>query len=449
MLKGIKIKGLFNRFNYDIKLKPGGITIITGPNGYGKSTILRIINSISNEALEKIIELPFKQIEVSFTDSEPFLIEKLKESIKINGIKIPIQMINNRYIDEINYVSTRILDNENLYDNEFNRRIYLDNYRNKDNILRNLYMNIKRNIDVKEPFLLNVLANLMTTNKDNKEKNSQVDQIIKCQNILDKVRESIGEIKFIREQRLLEERVVDKNRSSDSRVKIVQVIKEIPDKLLNHIKNVMNEHSNLSSKLDSSYPERLFNSESDLDKTEFEESLKEIVEYQSRLTKYELSEQQNSFNPRFDKTYSKALKVYFSDSKEKFHVFKSLLEKLDAFESIVNDKFNSKKIVISKNFGLKVLDDSNNLLELQQLSSGEQEILVLFFQLIFETNERLLLIDEPEISLHIAWQKELLEDFKKIVRVKNGDVNIIISTHSPQIINNNWNIQIDLGELSV
>ena len=449
MLKGLKIKGLFNRFNYDIKLKSGGITIITGPNGYGKSTILRIINSVSNEPLEKIIEFPFKQIEINFTDAESFLIEKTKESIKINDIKIPIESINNRYLDEINYLTNRVLDIEDMYESDLNRRVYMDKYRNKDSMLRSLYMNIKRNIDVKEPLLLNVLANLINTVKDNKEKNTQIGQIIKCQNALDNARSSIGEIKYIREQRLLEERVVDKNRSMDSRVKIVQVIREIPEKLLNNIKNVMNEHSNLSSKLDSSYPERLFNSESDLDKIEFEESLKEIVEYQNRLTKYELSEQQNSFNPRFDKTYSKALKVYFSDSKDKFHVFKSLLEKLDAFESIVNDKFNSKRIVISKNFGLKVLDDNNNQLELQQLSSGEQEILVLFYQLIFETKERLLLIDEPEISLHIAWQKELLEDFKKIVKVKNGEVNIIISTHSPQIINNNWNIQIDLGELSV
>src|SRR5690606_12264460 len=108
-----------------------------------------------------------------------------------------------------------------------------------------------------------------------------------------------------------------------------------------------------------------------------------------------------------------------------------------------------KRILISKNFGLKVLDDNDNHLELIQLSSGEQEILVLFYQLIFETTEKLLLIDEPEISLNIAWQKELLEDFKKIVQVKNGDVNIVISTHSPQIISNNWGIQIDLGELSV
>lgn len=449
MLKGIKIKGLFNRFNYDIKLKPGGITIITGPNGYGKSTILRIINSISNDSLSKTIEFPFKSIELIFTDSEPFYMEKLKESIKINDIKLPTQSINTRYYDELNNIANRAWENSDLYDYDINRRIYIDNINNRNIIHRNLYPDIMKKYEIKEPFLLNILTDTLSMSKEVKERKTQISQIKSCQNALDNARQNLGEIKYIREQRLLEERVIEKNRNIDSKVKIVQVIKEIPDKLLNQIKNVMNEHSNLSSKLDSSYPERLFNSESDLDKKEFEESLKDIDEYQNRLTKYELSEQQNAFNPRFDKVYSKALKVYFSDSKEKFHVFQSLLEKLDTFESIVNDKFNSKRIVISKNFGLKVMDDNNNQLELQQLSSGEQEILVLFYQLIFETKEKLLLIDEPEISLHIAWQKELLEDFKKIVQVKNGDVNIIVSTHSPQIISNNWSIQIDLGELNV
>jgi len=42
MLKKIKIEGLFNKFNYEIEFKEG-ITILTGPNGYGKTTILKII----------------------------------------------------------------------------------------------------------------------------------------------------------------------------------------------------------------------------------------------------------------------------------------------------------------------------------------------------------------------------------------------------------------------
>ena len=47
MLQRIEIKKLFDQFDYNIELNPEGITILTGPNGYGKTTILRIIHAFS------------------------------------------------------------------------------------------------------------------------------------------------------------------------------------------------------------------------------------------------------------------------------------------------------------------------------------------------------------------------------------------------------------------
>lgn len=83
---------------------------------------------------------------------------------------------------------------------------------------------------------------------------------------------------------------------------------------------------------------------------------------------------------------------------------------------------------------------------MSQLSSGEKQEIILFYKLIFETPENtLLLIDEPEISLHIAWQKKFMDDLYKIIKFKN--LNVIVATHSPQIINHRWENQIDLGEL--
>lgn len=64
----------------------------------------------------------------------------------------------------------------------------------------------------------------------------------------------------------------------------------------------------------------------------------------------------------------------------------------------------------------------------------------------FETDKNLLLlIDEPEISLHILWQKKFMDDLMKVVNM--GQLEVIVATHSPQIINNHWDMQIDLGEL--
>lgn len=46
MIQSIQTNNLFGRFNYNISTKLEGITIITGPNGFGKSTILRIISLV-------------------------------------------------------------------------------------------------------------------------------------------------------------------------------------------------------------------------------------------------------------------------------------------------------------------------------------------------------------------------------------------------------------------
>ena len=80
-----------------------------------------------------------------------------------------------------------------------------------------------------------------------------------------------------------------------------------------------------------------------------------------------------------------------------------------------------------------------------QLSSGEQHQVVLLYELIFKTEKNVLvLIDEPEISLHVAWQKEFLKDLQEIIKIQAMPV--VIATHSPQIIDGNWDLTVDLEE---
>lgn len=84
-------------------------------------------------------------------------------------------------------------------------------------------------------------------------------------------------------------------------------------------------------------------------------------------------------------------------------------------------------------------------MEVTELSSGEQHEIVLFYELLFKVPENsLVLIDEPEISLHIVWQKEFINDMSEIVRMRNFD--ILMATHSPQIVNGNWDITVELAK---
>jgi predicted ATP-binding protein involved in virulence len=56
--------------------------------------------------------------------------------------------------------------------------------------------------------------------------------------------------------------------------------------------------------------------------------------------------------------------------------------------------------------------------------------------------DSLILIDEPELSLHITWQEQFLDDIKQITELSGLDV--LIATHSPQIIGTHWNWTVEL-----
>lgn len=68
------------------------------------------------------------------------------------------------------------------------------------------------------------------------------------------------------------------------------------------------------------------------------------------------------------------------------------------------------------------------------------------YSLLFEIPEgSIVLIDEPEISLHIAWQRKFARDLQKIVELRN--LFAIVATHSVQIVSGNRHIQYDLLNL--
>jgi ABC-type glutathione transport system ATPase component len=79
-----------------------------------------------------------------------------------------------------------------------------------------------------------------------------------------------------------------------------------------------------------------------------------------------------------------------------------------------------------------ILENASEL-EPAQLSSGEQQMLVLAYEVLFETPEgTLLLIDEPEISLHVLWQSTFVDDIAEMGRPR--DLSFLLATHSPTLI---------------
>lgn len=78
---------------------------------------------------------------------------------------------------------------------------------------------------------------------------------------------------------------------------------------------------------------------------------------------------------------------------------------------------------------------SDNIIPAYKLSAGEKNILIILLTVILQDREPcVLLLDEPEICLHIDWQEHLLDYILQL----NPHVQLILSTHSPAIVMNGW-----------
>ena len=112
-----------------------------------------------------------------------------------------------------------------------------------------------------------------------------------------------------------------------------------------------------------------------------------------------------------------------------------LSEPKKRFQDIVDDLFEEtgKKIIRTEN-EIRFSQIGETLMP-YKLSSGEKQILVILLTVLVEDQQPyVLLMDEPEVSLHIEWQKRLIE----LILELNPNVQIILTTHSPAVIMSGW-----------
>ena len=105
------------------------------------------------------------------------------------------------------------------------------------------------------------------------------------------------------------------------------------------------------------------------------------------------------------------------------------------FQDIVDDLFSEtgKKIVRTEN-EIRFSQIGETLVP-YQLSSGEKQMLAILLTVLVEDNQPYVrFMDEPEVSLHIEWQKRLIDLCVEL----NPNVQIILTTHSPAVIMNGW-----------
>lgn len=105
------------------------------------------------------------------------------------------------------------------------------------------------------------------------------------------------------------------------------------------------------------------------------------------------------------------------------------------FQDMIDDLFEDtgKKIIRTEN-EIRFSQIGETLVP-YQLSSGEKQMLAILLTVLVEDQQPyVLFMDEPEVSLHIEWQKRLID----LIVELNPNVQIILTTHSPAVIMNGW-----------
>lgn len=94
-----------------------------------------------------------------------------------------------------------------------------------------------------------------------------------------------------------------------------------------------------------------------------------------------------------------------------------------------------KTIRIDPHTNHLIFIDDDEVIPLYKLSSGEKQLLLILMRVfLMEEKPYILLMDEPEISLHIEWQYKLFEEIRHL----NPNCQIITSTHSPSLFGDGW-----------
>jgi predicted ATP-binding protein involved in virulence len=415
MIQSIKIEKLFDIFDYDISFQSEeNILIITGPNGFGKTKILNIIHSLFNREFSFFCDLVFKKITIILNSD--ISIEILKF---IHHEKYEVQFHFFEKGEKLDFLKLRKDDAKEL---------------DKD-------ISIDSGLSIFEKYLAN-------------SKNFQ-EEIVKTpidsepqqrKKILDSIK-----VHLIREQRLLK---IEKTNSnflltlSEPKTSIKETIQSYSEDLKVLIIESIQNRDKVAQELDSSYPKRLLNETDDIEIEEFKSRFNVLKEKQHKLKVFGISENEQEV-PGYSKKNSTALFVYLKDAEKKISVFDELVGKLELFANILNERrLTFKSIKILKDKGFIFITDKGKDLKLTDLSFGEQNEVVLLYELIFNTKENtVLLIDEPEISLHITWQKEFVKDLIKIIKLQK--IQVIIATHAPSIINDRWDLVYSLDKAGV
>ena len=450
-LQTFSVSGLFGIYSHTVKLNTDKhISIIIGPNGRGKTVCLRLIDAMFNRNFAYFAEVPFHEVLFSFSNGDYIKVHKHRPSDDDDDHAFAIHNLVIEFPSETGKIEdwkpgdfpsgdprirhlTRYLPflervAEDLWfdtrdGEEYSLREISEQYGDR------LPRRILRYLESNEPDRFQKLANSINCS------------LIETQRLL-----VLSEDELSNEYRPQTSR--RRRQASSSQYAVEYKARNLQQ----IIRGTLAQYATLSQSLDRSFPRRVLQakSQSSLTETEIRSQLERLDQNRQELMHAGILDQElepvSMDGGNIESGVAKVLDVYIEDMAKKLEVFDGLLKKITALTEIANERFIDKKLRVDREHGFTVLSQGGQRIPLDKLSSGEQHQLILIYGLLFEVERNsLILIDEPELSLHVSWQKTFVESLERMITLNAFDV--VIATHSPPLVARHFDLTTELGDV--
>ena len=433
-LQRVEVDGLFGLYDHCIDLELNDrVTFLHGPNGVGKTTVLKMIDAALTEQFDYFRSIPFRRLLLRFDDKAELELDKsmaegerrvelgelrLMANGKVQSAAFSLLLSDAASIAaEVDYLERRgddlwidTRDGEALTDAEVVQR-YGRRRPNLGSAQRNGLA------EKSVPWLKDFLG---TANSH-----------------------------FIEAQRLARPQFLSMwpRRTEVMPSRAVECSKE----LKRRIDHTMAEYGRQAQVLDQTFPQRLMQRSDANDNFSIEEIRKRMSELDGKTKELkDIGILDETRTPRFrlsgdmEKSQAGVMTLYVDDTAKKLRVLEDLASRARLLLESLNGKFQHKQMRVDRDKGLVVVGDHGDSLPPDSLSSGEQHELILHYDLLFRVAPNtVVLLDEPELSLHLEWQSRFLSDLMAIVRLSSFDA--LVATHSPSIVGERDDLMVELG----
>lgn len=434
-----RVKGLFGIFDHCIPLtNPEKVTVIHGPNGIGKTMLLRLIKGFSDQQLSVFGEIPFIEFSVKRSDGA---------ILKLNSDRYTTPVPKEDF-----HIHVTAFNPEGLKLKDYNRTIRPIVPKE---VLDALDMHVPITFSRQGAGWKKAGGSRTHSLQEIIEAFPKVSDYLPDSHRTDIFRKFSGELNvfYVDTVRLSAEpsKVIDTalfetSNETEETLRVKQHSKDISEK----IKKSITSYARKSQELDRTFPDRLVKflrkNSSPLDSKNIILEISKIENRRNRLHSLGLLESEQGLEGVSEKDVERcaeALTIYIEDMKSKLSVFDTIVDQTGRLMDIINHRFKYKQLSLSRDDGFTFKSLTGDDIKISDLSSGEQHELILLYELIFRTpNNSLILIDEPEISLHVAWQTSFINDLMSILEPSNSYG--VVATHSPTLIGPHWDLAVEL-----